>query len=52
MFGSPWVLSVQPTTFALLMIVGGSLLTICMALLCVIPLVAMWWPRTVPGTNG
>ncbi len=52
MFGSPWVLSVQPTTFALLMIVGGTLLTLCMGLLCVIPLVAMWRPRAGSGTNG
>ncbi|MEE9127065.1 MAG: hypothetical protein V3U11_07985 [Planctomycetota bacterium] len=52
MFGSPWVLSVQPTTFALLMIVGGSLLTVCMGLLCVIPLFAMWSPRSVPDTSG
>lgn len=42
MFGAPWVLSVHPATFALLMILGGSLLTLCMALLCGIPLVAMW----------
>ncbi|MHC4814798.1 MAG: hypothetical protein ACYTFN_17055, partial [Planctomycetota bacterium] len=42
MFGAPWVLSLQPTTFALLMILGGSLLTLCMGLLCAIPLVAMW----------
>ncbi len=42
MFGAPWVLSVQPGTFAVLMIVGASLLTLCMGLLCVIPLVGMW----------
>ena len=52
MFGSPWVLSVQPTTFALLMIVGGTLLTLCMGLLCMIPLVAMWRPRAAPTANG
>ncbi len=46
MFGAPWVLSVQPTTFALLMILGGSLLTLCMGLLCAIPLVAMWLGTT------
>lgn len=46
MFGAPWVVSVEPTTFALLMIVGGSLLTLCMALLCLIPLVAMWLRST------
>jgi len=51
MFGTPWVLSVQPTTFALLMILGGSLLTLCMGLLCVIPLVAMWQP-TVRSNGG
>jgi hypothetical protein len=50
MFGAPWVLSVQPTTFALLMILGGSLLTLCMGLLCVIPLVAMWRPRPTRGS--
>lgn len=46
MFGTPWLLSAQPTTFALLMILGGSLLTVCMGLLCVIPLVAMWRSRS------
>ena len=51
MFGAPWVLSVQPTTFALLMILGGSLLTLCMGLLCAIPLVAMWAPSQAQTFN-
>ncbi len=52
MFGAPWAVPFQPTAFALCMITGGILLTLCMGLLCVIPLVAMWRPPTGdPGSS-
>ena len=44
MFGTPWVLSLAPTTMASLLILGAVMLTVCMAALCVIPLIAMWRP--------
>ena len=45
MFGTPWVLSLAPTTMASLLILGAVMLTVCLAALCVIPLIAMWRPR-------
>lgn len=54
MFGAPWVLPAAPGLFAGTMIAGGVLLTTTMALLCLIPLCAMWWPRSVarPRLHG
>jgi hypothetical protein len=45
LFGVPWFLSAAPGFFGPVMIIGGTLLTVCLSALCLIALVSMWWRR-------
>jgi len=49
LFGVPWFLSAAPGFFGPVMLIGGTLLTVCLAALCLIALVSMWWRR--PGVS-
>ena len=42
MFGAPFLISSAPSLMSISMMIGAILLTLCMAALCVISLIAMW----------